>query len=688
MLTDTRKSPNARLQGLPFSDVEWTKGLYKERFDTCARFVVPHLQNMFESKDISHVLENFRIAAKETEGEFSGTVFGDGDFYKWMEAAVYTGVRTGNRELLGQLGEYIDLIGKAQQPDGYISTKQIIGERNGTASRLGDINDFEVYNFGHLFTSACLYKRLTGSNSFLTIAEKAAEYLKGLYAEAEEKGEVQTAVCPSHYMGLAELYRTTGRREYLTLLKKAIALRDSVKEGMDDNQDRLPLREHEKIIGHAVRANYLYAGVADMCLEEEDSRLVEVLHKVWHSLVTQKMYITGGCGALYNGASPYGNFFHHQLVHQAYGYEYQLPNVTAYNETCASVGGVYWAWRMFCLEKKPEYADVLERMILNVNLAAVSMDGKKFFYENMLRRTKKLPFDLIWGQERAEYILSYCCPPNLARMMAQLSEYAYAADEGGIYTVLYGASQARISLPQLGEAQSFTLIQETEYPYDGRISFTFDKNHSDIENLEFDLHLRIPSWVRKGTICVRDTRENREISMRQLAGTEAGTYQTVHVVHGEVTEVLLDLGMEARLTCAHSLVEENVNQVAVERGPLVYCMEGMDAPVETIDDLLIPSDIRLKPEPFDIGGRTVTSLTGTFLRRRNGEETGYDRQALYQDYVDRGYEKTKARMIPYFAWDNRGLDEMRVWIPVTDMRSVGTEFEVEKAAIGYEHGKI
>ena len=423
MITDTRKSPGAKVSSISYNDVEWTGGVYKERFDTCADVTVSHLQHMFESKEISHVVENFKIAAGEADGEFNGTVFGDGDFYKWMESAVYTAVKTNNQKLLDQLEDYIALFSRAQQTDGYLSTKQIIGERQGNGvSRQGDINDFEVYNMGHMFTSACLYYRLTGRDSFLKVAERAAGYLKNLYEEAARTGEVKTAVCPSHYMGLIELYRTTGKKEYLDLAKLAVELRDSVKEGLDDNQDRIPLKEHRKIVGHAVRANYLYAGVADLYMEDTDEDYKTVLESVWHHLVTQKMYLTGGCGALYNGASPYGNFFHHQLVHQAYGYEYQLPNVTAYNETCASLGGVFWAWRMFCIDPKAEYMDMLERMMLNVNLAGISMDGKRFFYENMLRRAKELPYELVWGQERTEYILSYCCPPNLARTIAESAE--------------------------------------------------------------------------------------------------------------------------------------------------------------------------------------------------------------------------------------------------------------------------
>lgn len=428
MLTDTTRSPYARVVPLPWDAVRWSSGFWQDVVTVNASQTIPHLQNMFESAQTSHVVENFRICAGVSEGDFDGTDFGDGDFYKWMEAAIYAAGQNQDQALLAELDAYIDLIARSQQPDGYISTKQIIGERqqNGV-TRFGNINDFEVYNFGHLFTAACLHKRITGKDNFLDIAKKAAAYLSRMYQESARTGNVQTAVCPSHYMGLIELYRTTGEKQYLDLAQLAIFLRDSVSEGSDDNQDRIPLKEHQKIVGHAVRANYLYAGVADLYAETGDPELLSLLLRVWRNLMDTKLYITGGCGALYNGASPYGNFFDHQLVHQAYGYEYQLPNITAYNETCASVGHVLWAYRMFQLDPKAEYFDAIERAMLNVNLAAVSLDGHKFFYENMLRRPKKLEYELIWPSTRSEYILSYCCPPNLARILRNPPSFPIAA---------------------------------------------------------------------------------------------------------------------------------------------------------------------------------------------------------------------------------------------------------------------
>jgi DUF1680 family protein len=649
MLTDTRHSPYAKVSPLDFGDVAWTGGFWKERTDTCANATVPHLQRMFESKEISHVLENFRICAGEAEGSFDGTVFGDGDFYKWMEAALYAAVATQNSALLDKLDEYIGLIGRAQQPDGYLSTKQIIGEReqNGT-TRMGDINDFEVYNFGHLFTAACLHKRLTGKDSFLTIAEKAADYLEQLYEQAARTGEVRTAVCPSHYMGLVELYRTTSEKRYLRLAKQAIALRDSVKNGLDDNQDRIPLREQQAIIGHAVRANYLYAGVADLCTEERGDGYFELLHRMWRSLVEKKMYLTGGCGTLYNGASPYGNFFSHQLIHQAYGYEYQLPNITAYNETCASVGGVLWAYRMFLLEPKAEYFDVLERMMLNTNLAAVSLDGKRFFYENMLRRTKHLDYKLVWPLTRSEYIQSYCCPPNLARTIAESSEYAYVVSSDAVWTGLYGASRAAI---RLKNGVEFTLIQQTDYPWNGTIRFAFEQVKNPVP---FQLKLRVPGWADEGSISVNG-------SIRRLSRENAGSYQTVAIEHPETDIVVLSLPMKARFTIANTMVEEDVNQVAVEYGPLVYCCETPDSGAESLDDLLLDPSAAFRPEEMKIEGRKILALqTDAFCLERDG----YDRKALYQTLHFHGMKREPLRLIPYFAWDNRGMGEMRIWFPV------------------------
>ena len=648
MLTDTSRSPYARANGIPYQDVRWTSGLYKERFDTCAQVTVSHLQHMFESKDISHVVENFRIAAGEAEGEFAGTVFGDGDFYKWMESATYTAVRTGNQALLNQLEAYIALFSRAQLPDGYLSTKQIIGERQGNGvSRQGDINDFEVYNMGHMFTSACLYYRLTGRDSFLNVAKKAANYLRDLYDTAARTGEVQTAVCPSHYMGLIEMYRTTGDAEYLRIARLAIQLRDSVKNGMDDNQDSIPLKQHRKIIGHAVRANYLYAGVTDLYMEEGDPDYRTVLDAVWNHLVTQKMYITGGCGALYNGASPYGNLFHHQLVHQAYGYEYQLPNVTAYNETCASLGGVFWAWRMFLMNPSAQYMDMLERMMLNVNLAGISLDGRRFFYENMLRRAKELPYELIWGQERSEYILSYCCPPNLARTIAQTAEYAYAVNEDGLWTGLYGDNEASFTLKN---GAAFTLRQQTDYPFDGRITFTVSVSNGK----PFALRLRIPAWAEQAVLHCPD----RTIA---LSAADAGSYYTVDVARPEGFTMTLDLHMIPRVTVGHGLIEEDRNQAAIEVGPLVYCVESPDTDAPSLEDLLLPLNPAFTVTDGEVAGRPMKVLETTMLRQVTAEA---DREKLYRTLQAPALERVQVRLIPYYAWDNRGRGEMLIWLPL------------------------
>ncbi|ANW97794.1 hypothetical protein CSTERTH_01465 [Thermoclostridium stercorarium subsp. thermolacticum DSM 2910] len=649
MLTNTEKSPYAKTYSLPWDAVTWTGGIWAEVFKTCAENTVPHIRQMFEDRDISHVVENFRIAAREIDGSIHGTPFGDGDFYKWMEAAIYVACKNNDGKLLREIDEYIDLISRAQLDDGYISTKQIIGEIKGeNITRLGDINNFEVYNFGHLFTTACIHKRLTGLDNLLNVAVKAAEYLEKTYQEAAGTGEVKTAVCPSHYMGLVEMYRTTGNKRFLDLARLAINLRDSVKNGTDDNHDRIPLKKHEKIVGHAVRSNYLYAGVSDLYAETGDSEYLDVLHRVWKDLVEHKIYITGGCGALYNGVSPYGNFWIDQKVHQAYGHEYQLPNLTAYNETCASVGSVLWAYRMFTVEPKAHYFDVIEKTMLNVNLAAISLDGRKFFYENMLRRARKLPFELCWPLERKEYISSFCCPPNLARLLAETSEYAYCLSDDTVWLGMYGENEARI---RLRNGASFTVAQKTQYPFDGNICFSF----RDTNGKGFKLNIRIPDWAESGHISVNG-RVIKEISVQ-----DSSTYYTLNVEKPSETNVTVRFDMPVRLTIAHPLVETDINQVAVERGPVVYCIESHDTELETLDDLMIGINSDFTPVEYEITGRKIIALEGEALKiKRDGDDSG----KLYRTLKFKGLKRIHIRLVPYFAWDNRGFGEMKIWLPV------------------------
>lgn len=649
MLTNTSNSPYRKVMPLSWDAVSWSEGLWGDVAATCNEATITHIQDMFESKEISHVVENFHVCACDHEGEFGGTDFGDGDFYKWMEAAIYSGAKQHNSQLLAQIDAYIALIGRCQQPDGYISTKQIIGERqqNGIA-RFNNINDFEVYNFGHLFTTACLHKRITQQDNFLVIAEKAADYLDDMYQENAKTGKVQTAVCPSHYMGLVELYRTTGKSKYLELAKLAIQLRDLVENGTDDNQDKLPLKQHEKIVGHAVRANYLYAGVADLYLEEGDVEYKAMLDRVWRNLIDKKIYITGGCGALYNGTAPFGNFFDDEKVHQAYGYEYQLPNVTAYNETCAAIGNVMWAYRMFQLDPQAEYFDIIERTMLNINLAAINLAGDKFFYENMLRRTKQLDYELIWPLTREGYIFSFCCPPNLARVLAESTEYAYTVSDDALWLGMYGANQAAVDLPN---GTSFKLEQITNYPFSG----TIQMNVTEIKAADdWSIKLRIPGWLQTGQI-VTGTQTI------PLTKAQAGSYLTVPIAAGDTqTQLLIQFDMPVRYTIAHPYVEEDNNQVAIERGPLVYCMETPDCQQETISECLVDVTGDFEPVTYAIAGRQLVALTGEMLYKQT---TSYDPDKLYQPLEYTGLAKTPVRLIPYFAWDNRGFGEMRIWLP-------------------------
>jgi len=654
MLTDTRKSPYAKLTSIDMKDMQWTKGFWKEKVDRCRDVMIPNMWELIKDANISHIYRNFEIAAGRAEGEYRNPPFNDGDFYKWLEGASYILGIYPNDELNKQLDKIIDLIAEVQREDGYIFTKQAIESRQNPAKAkaLTEVHNFEVYNIGHLITAACIHYRATGKRNLLDIAENAAGYLEKVFGSLQN-AEAKTAICPSHYMGVIELYRTTGNKRYLDLAQTLIAIRDKVEYGTDDNQDRLLLKEQHKAVGHAVRANYLYAGVADLYAEVGDEEYLAVLERVWDNVVHQKMYITGGCGALYDGVSPYGSFDYNyvQRIHQAYGREYELPNLTAYNETCAQIGSLFWNWRMLNLSKDAKYADVFELTLYNSALSGISIDGKKFFYENMLRRYKEIPFDLRWSRQREPFISPFCCPPNLVRTIAEIGSYAYAQDADGIYVVVYGSSNVSFLT---ADGVKVDLAQETNYPWDGSISFRIDT----MESPElFSLFLRIPSWSHKSNILINSS------EFDDTAVKQPGMFAEIRRIWKQGDVVTLNLDMHVQMIEAHPMVEEDRNQVAFKRGPIVYCLESVDLPKGfDIRNVYIPKSRVFAVEyGVEIDGESVTFLRGKGLYRK---QPTWKEGQLYREYADSVYNEFELRLVPYFAWDNRGFGEMTVWLPL------------------------
>ena len=343
--------------------VQWTKGFWAERFQVCRDSMVPNLWKIYTDANISHAYKNFEIAAGLDTGRHKGPSFHDGDFYKTLEAVASLYAATKDPKLLTLMDGAISTIAKSQREDGYIYTKAMIEQRRtGVKNQFEDRLSFEAYNIGHLMTAACVHYRATGKTNLMEVATKATEYLYNFYQKASPT-LARNAICPSHYMGVIEMYRTTGEPRYLELAKHLIDIKGKIEDGTDDNQDRIPFRQQTKITGHAVRANYLYAGVADLYAENGDTSLINRLHMMWDDLVQHKMYVTGGCGSLYDGVSPDGTVYNPpyvQKIHQAFGRDYQLPNLTAHNETCANIGNVLWNWRMLQLTGEAKYAVISE----------------------------------------------------------------------------------------------------------------------------------------------------------------------------------------------------------------------------------------------------------------------------------------------------------------------------------------
>jgi DUF1680 family protein len=602
---------------------------------------------LYHNDSITHAYANFEIAAGLMNGKHSGPSFHDGDFYKILEgmAAVYA--VTKDPKLETQMDTAIALFAKGQRADGYLNTPVLIEERWGTLGpeELKKQLGFEKYNMGHLMTAACVHFRVTGKTDFLDVAKGVANFLYDFYKKASPE-LARNAICPSHYMGIVEMYRTVKDPRYLELANNLIDIRGTTNDGTDDNQDRIPFREQTTAMGHAVRANYLYAGVADLYAETGEEKLLENLISIWEDVAYRKMYITGACGALYDGVSPDGTSYNPsvvQKIHQAYGRPYQLPNTTAHTETCANIGNVLWNWRMLQLTADAKYADIFELALYNSVLSGISLDGKKFCYNNPLRVSENLPFKQRWGNEREGYItLSNCCAPNVTRTLAEVNNYAYNFSEEGLYVNLYGSNHLSTSTLK---GEKIEIEQQTNYPWDGNIILKVIKAPKD----DFLFFLRIPGWSHGTTITVNNNPIKDEIV--------SGTYSKIIKKWKKGDIIELNIPMPVKLMQGNPLVEEIKNQVAVKRGPLVYCLESADLSTKIdLNNILLNANSEFKTNLTSINNRNMVTI------QANGfiENSSWD-NALYKP-LSKEKLNIELTLVPYFSWGNRSKGDMTVWM--------------------------
>jgi DUF1680 family protein len=668
-LMDMSQSKFSRMANTELGAVRWTGGFWKERFNVFKDTTIWSMWNTWKNPDISHGYRNFEIASGEMSGEHWGPPFHDGDFYKWLEGVAAVYAVTKDPKLNNLMDDVITRIAKAQREDGYIHTPVIIAERNKgvdshklkqnvIGTKVGSENEkeafanrlnFETYNLGHLMMAGIVHYRATGKRNLLDVAIKATDFLCHFYETASAE-LARNAICPSHYMGVVEMYRTTRNPRYLELSKNLIDIRGMVNNGTDDNQDRIPFRDQKRAMGHAVRANYLYAGVADVYAETGESLLKDNLESIWKDIVTRKMYVTGACGALYDGTSPDGTSYEPdsiQKVHQSYGRPFQLPNCTAHNETCANIGNALFNWRMFQASGEAKYVDIVENCFYNSVLSGISLDGKRYFYTNPLRISHDLPYALRWPKERTEYISCFCCPPNTVRTLCEVQNYAYTLNKEGVWCNLYGDSELNTKLVS---GEKISMKQTTDYPWDGKIQFSFLEAP---QQKSVSIYLRIPDWCKNAKLSVN--------GLQQSISLQADSYVEVKRVwkKGDVVELVLP--MDPVLLEANPLVEENRNQVAVKRGPLVYCLESQDIEGDQkIDNIIIPASIQWIPKRIEIEGSVVLALEGTAQLAENAVW----KDKLYRPLSDKK-QSVRIRLIPYYAWGNRGKSEMTVWMPLS-----------------------
>jgi uncharacterized protein len=651
-VVNTSASPHVTFQNLDLDAVRWTKGFWGERFELCRAVTLPTMLEVMQKPDNSANFENFRIAAGMVEGKFNGNHWSDGDCYKWLEAAAAVYGVTRDPELERTMDQWIQVIAQAQAPDGYISTQIQLTD----VPRWQDLKYHELYNMGHLLTAACIHHRVTGQDDFLSVARKLGDYLCTVFLP-RPKELAHFGFNPSNIMGAAELYRTTGDARYLRLAKTFVDMRGSAPGGSDQNQAKVPLRQEQEAVGHAVTAAYLWCGAADVYAETGEQALLDSLSRLWEDVTQRKMYVTGGTAALHTGEADRRLLrrWPRDAVHEAFGAPYQLPNRTAYNETCANIANAMWNWRMLALTGDAKYAEVMERVLYNSLLSGMGSEGRDYFYTNPLRRVDGQPMlsndsPARWTDTTpASPLRCFCCPPNVARTLAELSGWAYGLSADAVWVHLYGSSVLDSRLPGGGELR---LVQQTQYPWDGQVTVALEK----APERELALRLRIPGWAAGATIQVNGQAAEIEIAPR--------SYVELRRRWSAGDTIKIELPMEVVMVEAHPWVEENRNHTAVLRGPVVYCLESVDLPAGVSLD-----DVRLPRQPVWQTRHEADLLRGVTVLETEARRLPSSRPApavLYRALPTGAIDRISVRLIPYYAWANRGPSEMTVWIPLAN----------------------
>jgi DUF1680 family protein len=620
---------------VPFTAVHFNDTFWLPRIETNRKVTIPFA---FRKCEETGRVYNFERAAAVLKGETvadktpPGYPFDDTDIYKVIEGAAYTlGVVPDSK-----LEAYVDgLVGKiaaAQEPDGYLYTTRTIDPLHphpwaGTKRwEKEEVLSHELYNLGHLYEAAVAYYQATGKRQLLDVALRTADLLDSTF------GPGRQTIWPGHQiaeMGLVKLYRTSGESRYLNLAK---FLLDSRGNGSAYNQSDIPIVQQKDAVGHAVRATYMYSGIADVAALTGDESYVGAIDRLWESVAGRKMYITGGIGSTAAG--------------EAFGGDYELPNMSAYNETCAAIGNDYWNERLFLLHADARYIDVMERTLYNGLISGVSLDGKSFFYPN--------PLESSGQHERSAWFGCACCPGNITRFLASVPGYVYAQQGDHLYINLFVGNTADIQM----DRTTVHVAQETRYPWDGAVKITVTPKESG----DFTVHVRIPGWARNqasptGLYAFVDRndapavlRVNGQPVSLDIQKGYAGISRQWKA--GDVIE--LHLPMPVRRVLANDAVAADRGRVALQRGPIVFCAEWPDNPGGHVRNLVLPRNAVLKAEfrPELLKGIVRVSGSGAALiLDKNGK-------------VERKPQLITA--IPYYAWAHRGPGEMLVWLPESE----------------------